>query len=142
MECVGFLAIGPDPTPAELAIARAGDSCRWLHTHPLIRCAGVGRRGTWPAVVVGAAHAALWLPVLVPSILMNPLAVGVWERVSALDVLQFPWRLLAPATLGLAVLAGAGLPRGLSPWLLGAVIGGLGLWVLTWTFVPTGDLPL
>jgi hypothetical protein len=83
-----------------------------------------------------------WLAVLVSAALMNPMAVSIWERISALRVLQFPWRLLAPATLGLAILAGAGLPRSASPWLLGAVVVCFGLWVLTWTFVPSGDLPL
>ena len=52
--------------------------------------------------------------------LATPLSVSVWSRVETLQIVQFPWRLLAPASVGMALLAG--LPglvlrgRGLAIW--------------------------
>jgi hypothetical protein len=37
---------------------------------------------------------------------MVPLSMGVWERLPGVEYLQFPWRLLGPAALVVAVLAG------------------------------------
>ena len=39
--------------------------------------------------------------------LMTPLSTVVWERVSGLAYLQFPWRLMGPANLMLAICAGS-----------------------------------
>jgi hypothetical protein len=43
-------------------------------------------------------------------ILMLPISTTVWERVPGMRYLQFPWRLLGPANLMLAVCAAGGLP--------------------------------
>ncbi len=40
--------------------------------------------------------------------LMLPVSTGIWERVPGMAYLQFPWRLLGPANLMLAVCAAAG----------------------------------
>jgi hypothetical protein len=39
-------------------------------------------------------------------VLMLPISVGIWEAVPGVAYLQFPWRLLGPAALGLGILAG------------------------------------
>jgi hypothetical protein len=52
---------------------------------------------------------------LVLVVLMLPASTGIWEQVPLMPYLQFPWRLLGPANLMLAVCAGAGvtvLPEG------------------------------
>ncbi len=50
----------------------------------------------------------LWAGVLALTAMMLPLSVGIWDRVPLLRFIQFPWRFLGPASLFLAVLAGAG----------------------------------
>ena len=43
------------------------------------------------------------------TFLMLPLSTPVWEMVAGMEYLQFPWRLLGPASLMLSVCAGGGL---------------------------------
>ena len=49
----------------------------------------------------------LWAGVLALTAMMLPLSIGIWDRVPLLRFVQFPWRFLGPASLFLAVLAGA-----------------------------------
>jgi hypothetical protein len=63
--------------------------------------------------------------------LMLPVSAVVWEQVPAMPYLQFPWRLLGPANLMLAVCAAGGvalLPE--KPWRWVAVAGALALTTL------------
>lgn len=67
----------------------------------------VARRQGWRAVPVGVRLAlAFAVAGLVMIGLMLPAAAGLWDAVSALAYLQFPWRLLGPVAFCLAVLAG------------------------------------
>jgi hypothetical protein len=45
------------------------------------------------------------------ALLMLPLSLPVWDRLPLVEFIQFPWRLLGPASLLLAALAGAGIAR-------------------------------
>ncbi|HOU13519.1 MAG TPA: hypothetical protein PKZ84_10415 [Anaerolineae bacterium] len=50
----------------------------------------------------------LWLVTPVFTFLVLSPSVGLWERLSLLSYIQFPWRYLGPAAFCLALLAGAG----------------------------------
>ncbi|MCC7362419.1 MAG: hypothetical protein IT317_23265 [Anaerolineales bacterium] len=88
----------------------------------------------WPAarVVTGVVAATLlcgWLTLRGSA--------GVWQALPFLGRLQFPWRWLAPATLGLAWLAGAAVARLGPRWrpaALGATLAGCYLFSLSWSF--------
>lgn len=68
-----------------------------------------------------------WLGLLLYLVLMLPLSAPVWEFVPLLEMVQFPWRLLGPAALCLAMLVGFALdslPRWLATYQgwIGAVL--------------------
>jgi hypothetical protein len=50
------------------------------------------------------------------TLFMLPLSLPLWDRLPLVEFIQFPWRLLGPASLLLAVLAGAGVARLPSRW--------------------------
>jgi len=52
--------------------------------------------------------ALLGLGLLLLTVMMLPLSTVVWDNVPLLRFVQFPWRFLGPASLFLAILAGAG----------------------------------
>ncbi len=58
-----------------------------------------------------AHRIALALLVSLFALLMLPLSLPVWDNLPLVEFIQFPWRLLGPASLLLAVLAGAGIAR-------------------------------
>lgn len=94
--------------------------------------------------LLGLALAALMLLTL-------PVSVWLWERVPLLALVQFPWRLVGPASLVLALLAAAGVGqmaragwaarRGAVPLLLAGTLAALWLFSLTWSFGPRSDAP-
>ncbi|MCC7361461.1 MAG: hypothetical protein IT317_18385 [Anaerolineales bacterium] len=110
----------------------------------------------WPQVGLGLAALAAWrwqpperrrwllwlaLGVLGLALLTLSPAVWVWDRVPGLGLLQFPARLLGPASLLLALLGGAAaalLERpGLARWqapLAGLAVGAVLVYGLPWTF--------
>jgi hypothetical protein len=50
----------------------------------------------------------LGLTILIEAFLITPTAKPVWDNLRPLQVVQFPWRFLAPVSFSLAVLAGLG----------------------------------
>ncbi|HEY3111370.1 MAG TPA: hypothetical protein VGL23_21620, partial [Chloroflexota bacterium] len=98
-------------------------------------------RAGWPLAALGLAIAAGYLA------LATPLGRPLWERLEPLQVVQFPWRLLAPASLGLALLAAApaaALPaRARAAWAIAAiaiaVVGGWGATPERWR-IPDQDV--
>jgi hypothetical protein len=84
-----------------------------------------------------AHRLALALLVGLFSLLMLPLSLPAWDRLPLVEFIQFPWRLLGPATLLLAALAGAGIARLPQRWRgPGAVVGSgaMLLLALPWLF--------
>lgn len=82
-----------------------------------------GRRLLWCAAVTTAAC----------TLLLLPLSAPVWEHVSPLSYLQFPWRLQAVLTLSTAVLAG-----GNALWLRDRRTSGMAVAILAAALVATG----
>jgi hypothetical protein len=67
-----------------------------------------------------------------------PVSAPLWARLPLLAFLQFPWRFLGPASLGLALLAGAGAARLPGPdrlW-VPLLLAALATLSLTWLFPP------
>ncbi len=75
---------------------------------------------------------------LVLLVMTQAISNPVWERLPLLSFIQFPSRFLAPATLGLAVLAGLGLSQLPGPeiWRLPLGIAAAAIFSLTWLFMP------
>ncbi|MCC7361868.1 MAG: hypothetical protein IT317_20460 [Anaerolineales bacterium] len=148
-----FHAVPPSLSLAALAVALLG--LAWQ--------AARARRVAW--------ETAAWLAVLAGYALLTlPPALPLWANVPGVSVIQFPWRLVGPASLALALLAGRALasrsnpesgvelgPSHSAPPSRNAVLsarcgaGGLGPFVtaiaalyvfaLTWSFGPRGDAP-
>jgi hypothetical protein len=57
---------------------------------------------------VRAATILFGLVLLVSVFLVTPASRPVWDNLRAFQIIQFPWRFLAPASLSLALLAGVG----------------------------------
>ncbi|MEP7359926.1 MAG: 6-pyruvoyl-tetrahydropterin synthase-related protein, partial [Anaerolineales bacterium] len=96
------------------------------------------RRGTGR---LNIGDAGLWLGLLALAGLALAPSRWVWELVPGMGLIQFPWRLVGPASLLLALLAGRGveaLETEIAPqargWLAPAAVAALGLYALTWTF--------
>ncbi len=68
---------------------------------PLLRWKRLSYAGHWYVLLLWPLTAAFAFLTLSPS-------VGLWERLSLLSYIQFPWRYLGPAAFCLALLAGAG----------------------------------
>src|SRR5579859_3542757 len=88
-----FRAVPPSLSLAALALALFG----------LGRRAWQGRRG---AGRLDAWDAGLWLGLAGLSLLTLRLSQPVWEHTPDANLIQFPWRLVGPASLLLALLAG------------------------------------
>lgn len=80
--------------------------------------------------------------VLLLTALTLPMAVTVWERLPGLSLIQFPVRLLGPASLLVGLLAGllaadpaSNGPRHASPWLLPLAALCVIVYALPWTYV-------
>jgi len=80
--------------------------------------------------------ALLGLGLLILTLMMLPLSIAVWDNAPLLRFVQFPWRLLGPAGLFLAILAGAGAARLPGPdWLrLPLVLAIVVIFAFTWLF--------
>lgn len=71
----------------------------------------------WPgALALRGARLGLTLTVLGLTALMLPFSRPLWESIDWLKFVQFPWRLLGPASLALAALAGLGAARLTARW--------------------------
>jgi hypothetical protein len=57
---------------------------------------------------VRATTTLFGLVLIVSVFLVTPMSRPVWDNLRAFHIIQFPWRFLAPASLSLALLAGAG----------------------------------
>jgi hypothetical protein len=90
---------------------------------------------------VNAHRSALALLVGLFTLLMLPLSLPVWDNLPLVEFIQFPWRLLGPATLLLAVLAGAGIARLPERWRWpGAVLSGTAMLLLALPWLFPGSL--
>lgn len=95
---------------------------------------GAGERSLSPAT---SAHRFIFsLGCLLLVSMTLPFSRPIWEHLPLLPFVQFPWRFLGPASLLLALLAGAGAARlATHHWLgLPAVIAALTVFALTWLF--------
>lgn len=95
----------------------------------------------WPlgALLPREIRAYRWALTLATGMLMGlvlPLSLPIWEHISLMRFLQFPWRLLTPAALGLAALAGMGaaiVARRTRRW-VPIFLAGMMLFALPWLF--------
>ena len=136
----GELFSGPTPTVKGEVTPYVPHSVGWIL--PLLALGALipGRKALPAAARVqkwalGAACLALLGMTL-------PFSAPVWERLPLLSFMQFPWRILGPASLGLAILGGVGLsalPGPSSRYLPLALAAG-GLFALTWLFPPYAPL--
>ena len=118
----------------------------WPKARSAAHPAQLGRHG--PRTSEGWALASA---LLVLVLLTLPVSVWVWERVPLLALVQFPWRLVGPASLLLALLAGAGVGRAARGPLAGrpralaatVALSLAGLWAfsLAWSFGPASQAP-
>lgn len=78
----------------------------------------------------------LLLGLLALTVMMLPCSVAVWDGIPVLRFVQFPWRFLGPASLFLAILAGAGAARlpGSDRLWLPAILALVIAFALTWLF--------
>ena len=86
-----------------------------------------------------AALIAAFIGALGLAALTQPWAVVVWERVPGLSLIQFPARLLGPASLLLAILAGSLTAEGVARsaarrWMVPIAAGIMMLYALPWTY--------
>ena len=135
-----FQAVAPSLSLAALALAAAS----WIPRAWGSRIWGGLAVGAWKrrqrAGGLDTWDAGLWLGLLALGGLALPLGRLVWEAAPGMGLIQFPWRLVGPASLLLALLAGRGIDRlaALAPrpawWLAPAAIAGLFFFSLTWTF--------
>src|SRR5262249_48798580 len=68
----------------------------------LLVCAALARRLPREALLLVAVGAAVGLGY---AAVATPLTLPLWERVEPLQIAQFPWRVLGPASVGLALVA-------------------------------------
>jgi hypothetical protein len=78
----------------------------------------------------------LLLGLLALTVMMLPCSVAVWDSIPVLRFVQFPWRFLGPASLFLAILAGAGAARlpGSDRFWLPAILTLVIVFTFTWLF--------
>jgi hypothetical protein len=78
----------------------------------------------------------LTLAFLLMTAMILPLSLPIWDNLPLLLFVQFPWRFLGPATLFLAVVAGAAVARlpGRSSWWLALSLVALMFFGLPWLF--------
>jgi len=62
----------------------------------------------WPSRLARAEAMLFGLTLIGAVFLITPASRPVWDHLRVIQIVQFPWRFLAPASLGLALLAGAG----------------------------------
>ena len=76
---------------------------------PQVALAVVGLAGVWnwPSRLARATAMLFGLMILLGVFLIIPASRPVWDNVRPLQVVQFPWRWLAPVSFSLALLAGA-----------------------------------
>ncbi len=137
---LGELFSGPIPTIEGEVVPYVPHSVGWIL--PLLALGGLW---PWGSPLTREQRRQQWLLAMVclALLLMTlSLSLPLWERLPLLDFIQFPWRFLGPASLGLAVLAGVGLsrlpgPKRLWPALL---LGCNSIFALAWLF-PRCALP-
>lgn len=95
----------------------------------------------WPvgAMLPRKARIHRWafsLAVIVLAAMTLPVSLPVWEHIPILRFIQFPWRFLAPATLLVALMMGAGTAYlfGRHRWGPPVMVAGIMLSALTWLF--------
>ncbi len=112
------------------------------------------KRQDWAGQQKVMAGLAAFL-VLVSLSLTLPQSVAIWDAVPLASFIQFPWRLVGLASLGLAFLAGGAFSESLpsqspsaqelepgtlgilaSRWFIGLLIAGMIVYGFTWQFVP------
>jgi hypothetical protein len=98
-------APGPPGTP--------GGTSYQFGTVPFLLAAVAAVAAAWQAGGPGRERALVFLFAgagLALTFLMLPLSAPLWELVPLVALVQFPWRLLAPAAVVLSILAGFALP--------------------------------
>lgn len=130
------LLSGPTPTVKGEVVPYVPHSIGWIL--PLLALVGLlpGER-----TLSRTARAQKWALAAACLALLGmtlPFSAPVWKRLPLLHFIQFPWRILGPASLGLALLGGLGLSRfpGSSSWRLPLTLCAAGVFALTWLFPP------
>lgn len=120
---------------------------------PSLSLAAVALAAAAGGLMAGRRATREWLVVLALAVLLLltlPVSVTLWERLPLLSMLQFPWRLVGPASLLLALLVGAGLGPALERWatqrwlgylVLGAALAALWGYSLAWSYGPGSTAP-
>lgn len=133
---LGELLSGPAPVSKGEVSPYGPHSVGWI-LPALALVSLVPRKKTLPrsGQIQKWALAAACLLLLVMTL---EISAPIWERLPLLSFIQFPSRFLAPASLGLAVLAGIGLSQLAGPesWRLPALLVLVSVFSLTWLFMP------
>lgn len=133
---LGELFSGPTPTIKGEVTPYVPHGVGWIL--PLLALTGLlpNKKG-----FVRNARLQKWMlaaACLVLLVMTQAISSPIWARLPLLSFIQFPSRFLAPATLGLAVLAGIGLSQlpGPEAWRLPIGIAAAAVLSLTWLFMP------
>lgn len=78
----------------------------------------------------------LSLTIIGLSVMALPITLPLWDRIPLLRFIQFPWRFVGPATLVLALMAGAGAEYllGKTRWGIPVIVAGMMIFAITWLF--------
>jgi hypothetical protein len=113
---------------------------------------GLARR-VWPVRRLSAWDAGLWLGAIELSLFSLRLSLPLWEHLPGAGTIQFPWRLVGPASLLLALLAARALdvptratagtrpPATISAAAPAVALAALFFYSLTWTFSASPPAP-
>lgn len=128
-----FIAVPPSLNLAALGLAVIG---------VLVYCYRAYRKlESWN---LNFASFASWFLFLTLCLLTLPITLPLWEALPIANLIQFPWRLVGPASLLLALLAASAFQHlKLESWNLNLFFlpASFFLFSLTWTFAPTFTLP-
>lgn len=133
---LGELFAGPTPVVRGEATPNAPHSAGWIA--PLLAVLGLLTLRREPRRAARVHYLALAGVTLALLAMTLPFSTPLWERLPLLPYIQFPWRFLGPASLGLAALAGVGASRLPVPerWRMPLLLGGVSFFALTWLFMP------
>ena len=128
-----FIAVAPSLSLAALGLAVVGTVMPWL---------------TRRRLSISAWSLGVWLALAVYCAFTQFFTTPIWEKLPLANIIQFPWRLVGPASLMLALLAGSdelsrflSAVRGRWPWGLAVWVAVLWLGSLTWSFGPAFAVP-
>ncbi len=124
-----FIPVPPSLSLAALGLAGLGVAVQWLAARKASATPSTG----WSS--------AMWASLLAFGLFTLPVSTPLWERLPLANLIQFPWRLVGPASLLLALLtAPAWGPRAPSGG-LALSLAALFFYSLTWSFAPPFSTP-